>query len=155
MRSDDVKYMLLIYSNPANAEAMSEEERSQVLGEVDTLIMEVRPILRSARDGAVSADTHIEDLLRELAPQVLGALVRRYRHFDACEEAVADRRRYGSPARSGGCCRAMVRWPGCWGSCCSPTRGARPAPGPTAPWCRSPNRTGGGGIRKPPRKGLR
>jgi RNA polymerase sigma factor (sigma-70 family) len=32
----------------------------------------------------------IEDLLRELAPQVLGALVRRYGQFDACEDAVQD-----------------------------------------------------------------
>ncbi|WP_020577751.1 RNA polymerase sigma factor [Actinopolymorpha alba] len=31
-----------------------------------------------------------EDLLRELAPQVLGALVRRYGHFDACEDAVQE-----------------------------------------------------------------
>ena len=35
-------------------------------------------------------DTHVEDLLRELAPQVLGALVRRYGHFDACEDAVQE-----------------------------------------------------------------
>ncbi len=32
----------------------------------------------------------VEDLLRELAPQVLGALVRRYGHFDACEDAVQE-----------------------------------------------------------------
>ncbi len=32
----------------------------------------------------------IEDLLRELAPQVLGALVRRYAQFDACEDAVQE-----------------------------------------------------------------
>jgi len=32
----------------------------------------------------------IEDLLREFTPQVLGALVRRYGHFDACEDAVQD-----------------------------------------------------------------
>jgi RNA polymerase sigma factor (sigma-70 family) len=31
-----------------------------------------------------------EDLLRELAPQVLGALVRRYGRFDACEDAVQE-----------------------------------------------------------------
>jgi predicted RNA polymerase sigma factor len=31
-----------------------------------------------------------EDLLRELAPQVLGALVRRYGHFDAAEDAVQE-----------------------------------------------------------------
>ena len=31
-----------------------------------------------------------EDLLRELAPQVLGALTRRYGRFDACEDAVQE-----------------------------------------------------------------
>src|SRR5581483_1448910 len=34
------------------------------------------------------ADT--EDLLRQLAPQVLGALVRRYGHFDSAEDAVQE-----------------------------------------------------------------
>ncbi len=34
--------------------------------------------------------TRVEDLLRPLAPQVLGALVRRYGHFDACEDAVQE-----------------------------------------------------------------
>ncbi|MEY9858621.1 RNA polymerase sigma factor (sigma-70 family) [Catenulispora sp. GAS73] len=32
----------------------------------------------------------IEDLLRELAPQVLGALVRRYGRFEGCEDAVQE-----------------------------------------------------------------
>jgi RNA polymerase sigma factor (sigma-70 family) len=32
----------------------------------------------------------LEDLLRDLAPQVLGALVRRYGHFDSCEDAVQE-----------------------------------------------------------------
>ena len=32
----------------------------------------------------------VEDLLRTLAPQVLGALVRRYGHFDTCEDAVQE-----------------------------------------------------------------
>ena len=32
----------------------------------------------------------LSDLLRELAPQVLGALVRRYRDFDACEDALQE-----------------------------------------------------------------
>ncbi|HEY6415193.1 MAG TPA: sigma factor, partial [Acidimicrobiales bacterium] len=35
-------------------------------------------------------ETSTEDLLRRLAPQVLGALVRRYGHFDACEDAVQE-----------------------------------------------------------------
>ena len=34
--------------------------------------------------------TDIGDLLRELAPQVLGALVRRFGQFDACEDAVQE-----------------------------------------------------------------
>ncbi|WP_232660732.1 RNA polymerase sigma factor [Pseudonocardia sp. TRM90224] len=37
-----------------------------------------------------AADRPFEYLLRELAPQVLGALVRRYGHFDACEDAVQE-----------------------------------------------------------------
>ncbi|GAA0455279.1 DUF6596 domain-containing protein [Streptomyces sp. NPDC046215] len=35
-------------------------------------------------------ERHAEDLLRELAPQVLGALVRRYGVFDTCEDAVQE-----------------------------------------------------------------
>jgi RNA polymerase sigma factor (sigma-70 family) len=38
----------------------------------------------------VSADPSVEDLLRELAPWVLGALVRRYRQFDLCEDATQE-----------------------------------------------------------------
>jgi RNA polymerase sigma factor (sigma-70 family) len=38
----------------------------------------------------VTAEHRIEDLLRELAPQVLGALVRRHGQFDACEDAVQE-----------------------------------------------------------------
>ena len=38
----------------------------------------------------MSVDTRAEDLLRELAPQVLGALVRRYGHFDSCEDALQE-----------------------------------------------------------------
>lgn len=34
--------------------------------------------------------TGTEDLLRRHAPQVLGALVRRYGHFDAAEDAVQE-----------------------------------------------------------------
>ncbi len=34
--------------------------------------------------------TDIEDLLRQLAPQVLGALVRRYGHFDTAEDATQE-----------------------------------------------------------------
>jgi predicted RNA polymerase sigma factor len=38
----------------------------------------------------VTTDVRLEDRLRDLAPQVLGALVRRYGHFDACEDAVQE-----------------------------------------------------------------
>jgi RNA polymerase sigma factor (sigma-70 family) len=34
--------------------------------------------------------SRVEDVLRPLAPQVLGALVRRYGHFDRCEDAVQE-----------------------------------------------------------------
>jgi predicted RNA polymerase sigma factor len=34
--------------------------------------------------------TEVEDILRDLAPQVLGALVRHYGGFDACEDAVQE-----------------------------------------------------------------
>ncbi|GAA4451559.1 RNA polymerase sigma factor [Phytohabitans houttuyneae] len=36
------------------------------------------------------ADAEVEDLLRTLAPQVLGAVVRRYGHFDTAEDAVQE-----------------------------------------------------------------
>ncbi len=38
----------------------------------------------------MNAERRIEDLLRELAPQVLGTLVRRHGQFDACEDAVQE-----------------------------------------------------------------
>src|SRR5215469_11878838 len=36
------------------------------------------------------AGAGVEDLLRRLAPQVLGALVRRYGHFDTAEDATQE-----------------------------------------------------------------
>jgi predicted RNA polymerase sigma factor len=38
----------------------------------------------------VTAGPDLDDLLRELAPQVLGVLVRRFGDFDACEDAVQE-----------------------------------------------------------------
>jgi RNA polymerase sigma factor (sigma-70 family) len=38
----------------------------------------------------VRTDGRVEDLLRQCAPQVLGALVRRYGQFEACEDAVQE-----------------------------------------------------------------
>ena len=54
-----------------------------------------RPADRRARRRARSCDravpgADVEDLLRELAPQVLGAVVRRYGHFDTAEDAVQE-----------------------------------------------------------------
>ena len=34
--------------------------------------------------------TNVEHLLRVLTPRVLGALIRRYGHFDACEDATQE-----------------------------------------------------------------
>src|SRR5579863_9681251 len=38
----------------------------------------------------MTADPSTEDLLRELAPQVLGVLMRRYDGLDSCEDAVQE-----------------------------------------------------------------
>ena len=38
----------------------------------------------------MTADAGVEDLLRELAPRVLGVLVRRYEDFAVCEDAVQE-----------------------------------------------------------------
>ena len=38
----------------------------------------------------MTTDAGVEDRLRALAPQVLGALVRRHGQFDACEDAVQE-----------------------------------------------------------------
>jgi predicted RNA polymerase sigma factor len=38
----------------------------------------------------VTAASAVEGLLRELAPQVLGALVRRHGGFDTCEDALQE-----------------------------------------------------------------
>jgi RNA polymerase sigma factor (sigma-70 family) len=46
------------------------------------------------------SDIRIEDLLRELAPQVLGVLTRRYRDFEAAEDAVQE-----------GLLAAAMHWP--------------------------------------------
>ncbi|MFG2340707.1 RNA polymerase sigma factor [Streptomyces yangpuensis] len=45
---------------------------------------------RSAPSGPPASEPAGEDLLRRLVPQVLGALVRRYGHFDAAEDAVQE-----------------------------------------------------------------
>ena len=58
---------------------------------------------RTARGVRADSDATTEDLLRELAPQVLGVLVRRYGQFELCEDAVQEacsRRR--SPGRPTG-----------------------------------------------------
>jgi RNA polymerase sigma factor (sigma-70 family) len=58
---------------------------------VDAFLEDVETTVRvSTRVEEVSQGTAIEDLLRELAPQVLGALVRRRGGFDSCEDAVQE-----------------------------------------------------------------
>ena len=48
------------------------------------------PTLMTARRSAGASERAVEDLLRRLAPEVLGALVRRYGHFDLAEDAVQE-----------------------------------------------------------------
>jgi RNA polymerase sigma factor (sigma-70 family) len=48
----------------------------------------------------VTTHAGVEDLLRQLAPQVLGVLVRRFGHFDTCEDAVQE-----------ALLAAVVQWP--------------------------------------------
>ena len=48
------------------------------------------PRRRHGADQHLTADAGVEDLLRELAPQLLGVLVRRYEDFAVCEDAVID-----------------------------------------------------------------
>ena len=53
--------------------------------------IEVRQVMWTRSDAtSCDHDRRIEDLLRELAPQVLGVLVRRYGDFDAAEDAVQE-----------------------------------------------------------------
>ena len=46
--------------------------------------------MTGAQSRAVTGQHRIEDLLREFAPQVLAALIRRHGQFDACEDAVQE-----------------------------------------------------------------
>jgi hypothetical protein len=41
MRGEDMKYMLLIYSNPTTWQTMSEEERNGLMGEAEALMREL------------------------------------------------------------------------------------------------------------------
>ena len=52
--------------------------------------IEVRQVMGAPDHRPVIRPTGIEDLLRELAPQVLGVLVRRFGDFDAAEDAVQE-----------------------------------------------------------------
>jgi RNA polymerase sigma factor (sigma-70 family) len=54
-----------------------------------------------AQSRAVTGQDRIEDLLREFAPQVLAALIRRHGQFDACEDAVQE-----------ALLAATLQWPG-------------------------------------------
>ena len=48
------------------------------------------PRRRHGADQHLTADAGVEDRLRELAPRVLGVLVRRYEDFAGCEDAVQE-----------------------------------------------------------------
>ncbi len=88
----------------------------------------------------------IEDLLRDLAPQVLGALVRRYGHFadaeDAVQEALA--RRGGAVAGATGMPESPVGWliagraPGGLADSAAQRRGATAARGSRPRTARTP-----------------
>jgi DNA-directed RNA polymerase specialized sigma24 family protein len=89
--------------------------------------------------GAVNTDHRIGDLLRELAPQVLGVLVRRHGQFDACEDAVQEaliepsqathpQRRRASSYRRSRSAPSGSAW-SCTCSTSSSTRDTPPAPG--------------------------
>ena len=51
---------------------------------------EMDAFLQHRGRGPLNVPPAVEDLLRELAPQVLGVLVRRYGDFDAAEDAVQE-----------------------------------------------------------------
>jgi predicted RNA polymerase sigma factor len=50
----------------------------------------VRDKPRCAAYGPVRATPEVEDLLRELAPQALGVIARRFGNFEAAEDAVQE-----------------------------------------------------------------
>src|SRR5918998_284651 len=62
---------------------------------------------------------HLEGLLRELAPQTLAALTRRYGHFDLAEDAVQEALLAAASSWSE---RRPPRW------CCSPSAPTHPSP---------------------------
>ncbi|HEY2055639.1 MAG TPA: sigma-70 family RNA polymerase sigma factor [Solirubrobacterales bacterium] len=52
--------------------------------------MSISPTSKAEPGRATMIDASIEDLLRRLTPQVLGAVVRRYGHFDLAEDATQE-----------------------------------------------------------------
>ena len=75
------------------------------MGKIDVQTLTAPPRRRSSDNPVPSVEAPgVEDLLRELAPQVLGMLVRRYGRFDACEDAVQEALLAGvaAVARGGG-----------------------------------------------------
>ena len=77
-----MKYLLLIYSNPANWEHPLFLRNPEWFGAV-----EVHPIMDMSGEEMCN---ELEDLLRRLAPQVLAALVRHYGNFETAEDAVQE-----------------------------------------------------------------
>ena len=62
----------------------------QVMDEAPSDVAEMEGYLQQSGWLALNVPSGVEDLLRELAPQVLGALARRYGDFDAAEDAVQE-----------------------------------------------------------------
>ena len=80
-------YVIVDCEPRARARASPRAGRSSARG-----AMEVRPswTTPARRCERAPGRDGVEDLLRRLAPQVLGALVRRHGQFDACEDAVQE-----------------------------------------------------------------
>src|SRR6266540_895297 len=98
-----MKYLVLMHVDPSVIESLSEEEQQAIVAGHRARAAppgrehrRPRPggpagdVLR--RGGRLTTPTVPEDLLRTFAPQVLGALLRRYgtSQFDLCEDAVQE-----------------------------------------------------------------
>src|SRR6202034_2778287 len=109
-----MKYMLLIYDNADTRELFFGPEGKALGEEIEALMAELTASgefvggealaqLPVRRDGGAADDERwrtgrvtspgapdIEGLLRQLGPQVLGALARRHGQFEACEDATQE-----------------------------------------------------------------
>jgi hypothetical protein len=78
-----VKYMMLIYQNPASFEAITEEERNQIFGEVDAIIDELTKSGEWVGGGALSHPSNTKTVkVRDGAPVVTdGPFLEAKEHF--------------------------------------------------------------------------